>query len=327
MAATNLSRVLALDIRTMTLLYTFSNPLHHGTPTCFCLDLKHNWLLLGTSHGILELWDLRFLLRLKSWGIPGSSPIHRLQLHPFKGRGRWVCVAGGTNQNDVTVWDIEKMQCREVFRAPGPSGTATLTKEDLKAYEPIHIDAEAPNLMLSRFATALPPNLIADPTNASLRPVDAGIRALAIGTDAPDDGRESKYAFLLTGGSDRLLRFWDLARADASIVVSGLGVDEVQPKYVTNHPSTTLAVTTERVPSSGGGGGAAAKADPKAGGGSSSGGGGGKRGRIPRAAVMAREQQALLRNHLDVVMDVAVLERPVGMTVSVDRMGCIYIFQ
>ncbi|CCX33476.1 Similar to Putative serine/threonine-protein kinase VPS15; acc. no. Q9UVG6 [Pyronema omphalodes CBS 100304] len=46
--ATNISNIHALDLRTMKILYTLKNPVHHGTPTCFCLDRRHNWLILGT---------------------------------------------------------------------------------------------------------------------------------------------------------------------------------------------------------------------------------------------------------------------------------------
>src|SRR5690606_15033642 len=33
--ATNKSRIIALDLRTMTPAYILQNPVHHGTPTCF----------------------------------------------------------------------------------------------------------------------------------------------------------------------------------------------------------------------------------------------------------------------------------------------------
>ncbi|MCJ1316227.1 Serine/threonine-protein kinase [Xylographa vitiligo] len=316
---TNTSRILAIDIRTMTLLYDFMTPPHHGTPTCFVLDKKHNWLLLGTTRGILALWDLRFRLCVRSWGLPGGSPIRRLTLHPWKGRGRWACVAGGTGQNEITIWDIEKMQCREVYRTSGST-------EDLKAYDALKIDDEKSESMLDRFATAL--------EFLNRNNVDSDIRALAIGVDVPKDGHDAKYGFMITGGSDRKIRFWDLARVEASTIISGSEVDEPQPKYLATHPSTTLALNVERGPQTG-------ESAPNAGVSGRKGeaadrtksNSGGKRGgasgtnKPPRSAIIAAQQRDLLRRHLDVITDVAVLERPVGMTVSVDRRGCIYVFQ
>lgn len=317
--ATNTSRIIALDLRTMKALYTFSNPVHHGVPTCFCVDRKHNWLLLGTTHGVLDLWDLRFCIRIKSWGLIGGTPIRRIQLHPLKDRGRWVCVIGGTGQTDITVWDIEKAQCREVYRVNtvGASGN-NAGRENLKPYEGWHVDEENPEGMLGRFAASLNPALTSDGH------ADYGIRALAVGVDAPEDGRGSKYGFFVTGGFDRKVRFWDLTRIETSAVISGLEVDEPQPRYITTHPTVSLAVHVERTPQSG-------PSAPNAGAGegrTKSNSGARRVGiRPPRSTVISAQQRGLLRNHLDVVTDVALLERPVGMTVSVDRMGCVYVFQ
>ena len=324
MLATNNSRIIALDLRMMTEIYFLENPLQHGSLTTFCIDKKHNWLLLGTSHGVLDLWDLRFRLRLKAWGLSGGTPIHRLQLHPFKGRGKWVCVAGGTGKNDVTVWDIEKFQCREVYRAGGgSSGNNGNIKENLKIYDAYVVDDEKPESMLNRFATSLEPG--SD---------DAGnqdIRALAIGINTPEDGRDTKYGFFLTGGSDRKVRFWDLTRVETSAVISGLETEESQPKYMATHPTTSLTLNVERQPQSG-------PSAPNAGAGTGTGTGTSagvksntavkrSNARPSRSTVISLQQQQLLRNHLDTVMDVALLESPVGMVVSVDRSGVIYVYQ
>lgn len=64
--ATNTCRIIALDMKTMLPIYTLENPVHHGTLTTFCCDRRHHWLLVGTTHGILDLWDLRFRVRLKA---------------------------------------------------------------------------------------------------------------------------------------------------------------------------------------------------------------------------------------------------------------------
>ena len=308
--ATNTSRIMALDLRDMSVLYTLNNPVHHGTPTCFCVDNRHGWLLLGTSHGVLDLWDLRFRLRVRAWGISGGTPIHRIHIHPFRSRGRWVCVAGGTGQPDITIWDLEKAECREVFRAGITRGN---NKDSVRAYEPWKVDNQKPEEMLARFATAVEPSL-GDSTGNS----DRSIRALALGLDTPEDGREAKYGFFLTGGSDKKLRFWDVTRVEASMVISGLDADEGQPKFTTSYPTTTLTLNTERVPQPG-------PSAPNAAAGPDS---PSKKGaRPPRSTVISAQQQQLLRSHLDTILDVAILEYPVGMTVSVDRQGVIYVFQ
>jgi phosphoinositide-3-kinase regulatory subunit 4 len=304
--ATNRSRVLAIDLRTMEILYTLENPVHHGSPTCFVVDRKRQWLLLGTSHGVLDLWDLRFKVRLKGWGIPGATSIYRMCIHPTKGRGRWVCVAGGSGQGEISVWDVEKTQCREVYRAGG-------SRDPPKGYDPWPVDEDRPEGMLGRFATSL------EPTGSSNS--DRGIRAMIAGTDNYDDSRESKYGFLVTGGSDKKIRFWDVSRVENSLVVSGLDAEEVKPTFTSAHPTASLTLNTERIPRPG------PTAPNAAAGSRSSGTSKASSTKPPRSTVISLQQQQLLKSHLDSILDIALLESPYGMLVSVDRSGVVFIFQ
>ncbi|KAI1853192.1 hypothetical protein JX266_001898 [Neoarthrinium moseri] len=311
--ATNRSRILAIDLRTMTLLYALENPVHHGFPTCFVVDRKRHWLLLGTSHGVLDLWDLRFKLRLKSWGIPGKTPIHRLSLHPSKGRGKWVCVAGGTGLPEVTVWDLEKTQCREIYRAAGSSSS----KEGPREYKAWDVDEDKPEGMLGRFATSI------EPSAASA--TDRCVRAMAVGSGASgSDERDVRYGYIVTGGGDKKLRFWDLNRVEQSSVFSGLLGDNqdapagAKPVFMaqTSPNNPGLVLNLERIPkSSDQKGGKDGEASTR------------KKEKPPRHTVISAEQARLLRSHLDTVLDIAVLEHPYTMTVSVDRLGVIFVFQ
>ncbi|PMD62525.1 ARM repeat-containing protein [Hyaloscypha bicolor E] len=306
LVATNRSKIHAIDLRTMDVLYTLDNPVHHGTPTCFVVDRKRHWLLLGTSHGVLDLWDLRFRVRLKAWGVPGATTIYRMCLHPTKGRGRWVCVAGGSGQGEVTIWDIEKTQCREVYRTGG-------NRDGPKGYDPWPVDEDRPEGMLGRFATAL------EPSGSSNS--DRGIRAMIAGTDNHDDSRESKYGFIITGGSDKKIRFWDVTRVENSMVVSGLDTEEPKPTFTTAHPTASLTLNTERIPrpnptAPNAGASSRVSTTSKA-----------SSGRPPRSTVISLQQQQLLKSHLDSILDIALLESPYGMMVSVDRSGVVFVFQ
>ncbi|EWC47970.1 hypothetical protein DRE_02852 [Drechslerella stenobrocha 248] len=295
MVATNKSRVVALNLRTMNEEYSLSNPVHHGTPTCFHIDRKHTWMLLGTSHGILDLWDLRFKLRLRSWGLPGATPIHRLLVHPSRGRNKWICVAGGSGQGEITVWDVDKCQCREVYRATGELDTQ-------KLYEPWRVDDETPEAVLSRFASQ-----ILEPSGAVN--VDRGVRGIAVGMDGPNDESKNGAGFLITSHADRKMRFWDLSKIEGSLVFSGLDTEENKPSYTLIHPVPSLAVATERPP---------VVKDSKKHKGSA---------RPPRSTVISLQQQMMLRSHLDSILDVAILELPYGMVISADRSGAVLVHQ
>ncbi|KAL2799413.1 hypothetical protein BJX66DRAFT_293748 [Aspergillus keveii] len=334
--ATTMCRIIALDMKTMLPLYTLQNPIHHGTPTTFCCDRKHNWLLVGTTHGILNLWDLRFQVRLKAWGLSGSGPIHRLQVHPTKGRGRWVCVSGsGSHGNEITVWDIEKVKCREVYRAdtPGPNPSANGASEthrlkqahlSTKEYEAWHVEGDRPEGMLSRFATE-GPSSVEHPSGPSPTATPSGICTFAVGFDLPDDGRDNstRCGFIISGGCDRKIRFWDLVRPELSSIVSGLdpvtdGVATPTPRYDLAQPAPSLLMTTEHLPSAASNTTGSKGAPGKRGGGS---------GRLPRSTVISLQQQQLLKSHLDFIQDIAVLRVPYGMIISVDRAGMVYVFQ
>ena len=290
--ATNRSRILGVDLRTMTTLYCLENPVHHGSPTCFCVDRKRNWLCVGTSHGVIDLWDLRFKMRLRGWGVPGKGPIYRICVHPTKGRGKWVCVSGGTGQGEVTVWDLEKTACREIYQTGG-------SKEHSRGYAAWDVDDDGDS-MLGRFATDLESNEAAN--------VDRGVRAMVVGTGiSGDDSRDVRHAYMVTGGSDRRLRFWDMSRVEDSCTYSGVPSEEYSPTYSTTHPTTALAVNAEKlrpVPI------------PRD-----------KNGKKKKSKVVSMQHYKLLQSHLDSVLDVIMIEYPFTMSVSVDRLGVVFVFQ
>ncbi|KAJ5584833.1 uncharacterized protein N7459_004633 [Penicillium hispanicum] len=346
--ATNTCRILALDMKTMLPVFTLENPVHHGTPTTFCCDRRHTWLLVGTTHGILDLWDLRFHVRLKAWGLPGWGSIHRIQIHPTKPRGRWVCVSSsGSHGNEITVWDIEKFRCREVYQATPmnpkenhPSGAPRAVRAAnarpqglaLRDFEAWSVDEDRPEGMLSRFATASPaaagmPPATGDNGTASPPHSPSGDRlgtwAFTVGLNTPDDDKSasSRCGFIVSAGCDRKIRFWDLARPELSMIVSGLDVVSDgnvsgKPRYELSQPGPNLLVTTEHLPVASGGGNAGSSGSRK-----------GASPRPPRSTVISLQQQMLLRSHLDIIQDVVVLRQPYGMIVSVDRAGMVYVFR
>lgn len=314
--ATNDSHVIAIDLRTMNTLYDLQNPLSHGTPKTFCVDRKHHWLLLGTTHGVLDLWDLRFHLRLKAWRFPGGSPIHRICLTPIRHgakRGR-ICISGGTGQGDITVWDLEKAVCKEVYR----TGVASSGKENIKTYRLVDIDEEKAGGMLNRFATAIEPA-----SSGSSPGTDRGVRAIATGAHVQEHGGDPRYFFLLSAGPDWKVRYWDTAHVETSCIVSGTQVDEGKPTYtetkrmpdltvVQEHPQKIEAEASTRSSRSAQTDG---QSTPKKGGKTQG-----------RSALVSMHTQNLLKSHLDMVMDVALLELPPGMVISVDRAGMVYVF-
>lgn len=305
--ATNTSKVIALDLKTMEELFILQNPLDHGTPTCFCVDRKAHWLLLGTSHGVLDLWDLRFKLRLKAWVCHGASPIHRLyQVFQPKSKKTRVYMAGGNSQGEITVWDWEKHICKEVYR------TGTCKDIGTKSTTLIDLEEEKTGGMLSRFSTS-----IESTANST---AGRGICGLAVHTQAVDDRADSKpHTFLLTAGPDWKVRYWDTSRADSSLIVSGLEVDEAKPQYTVSQPSPDTIIIAEQ------------PGQPHAlavSGRDSRSSSTNKRPaqKSSKSGLISLQQQHLLKSHMDNILDVALIEQPYGLVISSDRSGIINLF-
>ncbi|KAF2273510.1 ARM repeat-containing protein [Westerdykella ornata] len=301
--ATNTSKIIALDIRSMDELFTLRNPLNHGTPTCFAVDRKHQWFVLGTSHGVLDLWDLRFKLRLKGWVFHGAAPIHRLVLPKYR-RSR-LYVAGGSGQGEITVWDVSKMVWRGLYR------TSTAKDIGSKSTTLIDLDEEKSGGMLGRFSTSLEPTANSAP--------DSGIRAVVVNWQSGIEGE--KNDFLITSGPDWKVRYWDSSRSGTSVIVSGLEGEEMRPHYSvtrTSDPDTITiiekSIQSQPQPSSGResrtSNTSAKRAAPKP----------------QRSIPLMNLQQQLLKGHMDTILDVAMIEQPYGMIISVDRSGMIYLY-
>ncbi|KAG2217671.1 hypothetical protein INT45_006180, partial [Circinella minor] len=293
--ATNKGNIYALDLLTMETLWKLKNPISYGVITSIVTDRLHTWMLVGTTRGFLTLYDLRFQILLRSWlHYSGSRINYMLLSHDPKAEGKHVIIAAGTNE--VSVWDIVQLCCVEVF-------SVKLGEDMPKAINDIHTDhykaLEAP----SEDDLLDEPEIINEAHFA-----ENSIQAVV----SPSDCR-----FIITGGSDRKLRFWDIARAESSSVLLGLDSDEPKPRYITavhdqikfhfEYPySQRNSSSTSSMHM-----------------GDSS---GSHRGHYqsPKETNFT-QQQHLLRNHTDAITDVILTEVPYPMIISGDRDGVIKV--
>ena len=317
MTATNKSRLIAIDLRTMIELYEMHNPLEHGMPTCFCMDRKRHSLVLGTTYGFLDLWDLRFQLRLRSWRFSGASPIHRLSLYPARrSRKHRICVAGGTGQGEVTIWDLERSTCLEIYR--------TFTAQEASTgHELWDADNASSTLLLPQFMSS---------SEDRGGVADGGVRAISVGAQVAEPGGNLRSTFFLSAGPDWKVRYWDMSAPDASMVVSGIKPDEQKPMYEMKQLGAEMTIVSEKILAAtpgmsnvGGSGGGADGSGKKLAMDNISAKREGRKDTKSRSATT--QQQHLLKGHLDMITDVALLEYPYGMVLSADRSGVIYVFQ
>ncbi|KAI9267985.1 hypothetical protein BDA99DRAFT_504553 [Phascolomyces articulosus] len=295
--ATNKGNIYALDLLTMETLWKLKNPMSYGVITSIVTDRLHTWMLVGTTRGFLTLYDLRFQILLRSWLHHSGSRINYMLLsHDPKAEGKHVIIAAGTNE--VSVWDIVQLRCVEVF--------AVKLGEDMpKAMNDIQTDRfkalEAP----SEDDLLDEPEIINEAHFA-----ENSIQAVV----SPSDCR-----FIITGGSDRKLRFWDLVRTESSNVLLGLDSDEPKPRYIATvqdqikfHFEYPYA---QRSASSAGSMHMTGIGDSI-----------GSRGHHQTPSeTNFTQQQHLLRNHTDAITDVILTEVPYPMIISGDRDGVIKV--
>ena len=322
---TDLNRILVIDLRYMTIIFELHSPAQHGKPTCFCIGRRHDWLLVGTTHGVLDLWDLRFRLRLRSWTFPNAAPITRLQLHPSRktARRNRVCVSGGTARGEVTVWDIEKVICHEVYQ---PASAQSSRRLNLRDYEIKNLDEERSEGLLSRVAGSVAGDAETFESSVS---VPAVATALYVGLQQVSSDSDNQQAFVISGGPDGKVRFWDAERFTDSRVVSGALPDE-KVTFTRTDLGLDTKVIIEKV----------AEADPQANGQQPSdlnkaaantstkrGTGSSSSNKPSRYEAIRLSAQHLLSGHLDTITDVALLEHPFGMILSADRSGQVFVHQ
>ncbi|SCU94321.1 LANO_0E06414g1_1 [Lachancea nothofagi CBS 11611] len=115
-ALTNTSTVVLIDPRFMSVIRRIENDPLHGAVLCFAIGHDKTSIILGSSRGIVDIWDSRFGTLVHSWTFSDGSPITEMALYPslVKREEKTVLIVGGSNACIFTVWDYAKKQCRQL---------------------------------------------------------------------------------------------------------------------------------------------------------------------------------------------------------------------
>lgn len=261
-------KVLAVDLPTLAYDH-IDLPVEHGPPKCWAFDPQNYWAAIGTSHGMIDIIDLRFRLLVHSFGIGELAPVHAVCNHPT--HERWIVVAGGFRSPLISTWDVSTQECRELLLPMQNNDD-----RPLPSLEPLDVK-------LDQFA------------DWSLETVleDTGVTALAVARTEP---------VVISGGGDRVLRWWNLLAPNLCTVVSGLPYTHPRVSY-SGRIGSNVKYTYEKA--------APASKRPE---------------RHTRIAVIANEEADIGRNHRGTITQVAVLARSREMIVSVDEVGIIKVF-
>ncbi|ORY34315.1 hypothetical protein BCR39DRAFT_556705 [Naematelia encephala] len=229
---TSTSTIALLDMRNMSITTRFQHPLELGVITAVCPSM--HWVVVGTESGNLSLWDLRFGLLLKTWRASGG--ITSCQIHPARGKGRWIMVSIRRKTEEspqVEVWDIEESKLTEVYEVrttrPSTKGPSTISVES-----PSEIIMDKSSL-IAELAKTRSEMINPDTT------LPSSVLTLAVGhsfvslslQSREEDGSllmsvpEAKAlaaanpGWMITAGEDRVVRYWDLVKPTEGFVICG----------------------------------------------------------------------------------------------------------
>ncbi|SJM87486.1 related to serine/threonine-protein kinase VPS15 [Zygosaccharomyces bailii] len=113
-ALTNTSKLVVYDIRTMDCISTVESPVSHGAACSFVPDEQGDVLIVGTTKGIIEVWDMRFKLLIKCWTFGDHTPITHLEKCNALGKN-CIVVAGGSTEAVLSIWNYCKGQCQQAL--------------------------------------------------------------------------------------------------------------------------------------------------------------------------------------------------------------------
>lgn len=316
LVVTSMGVIAVLDLRTMALKQRLQHPLELGPVSAVCPTT--HWIMVGTVTGALSLWDLRFGLLVKSWSSRGG--ITALALHPSRGRGRWVMASLNRNPDDpagadtplVETYDIETGKLMEEYetRTSRPQAGArapTLGRDVLQTKSELIAE-------LAGGRGGLPSTASYDLASVEALLVGETFSSLSqVVRDKDDAGQDkARPGWMVTAGTDRVIRYWDVARPSEGFVVCGsqrekdvsfrIAIGTPQLFYTFPNARPLGSVTTSS---------AAAAAATERG-----------------AQHAANTQRQPLRPHYDVICTLGLVETPYSSCIiSADRSGVIKVWR
>jgi len=206
-----------------------------GFLTCIAVGSsggEKHWLCAGTSRGFLLVWDLRFRLLVRLWRHSSRKPIHRVATCarlPEDPEGippqplAFVAAGGVGPGPELAVWNLDAGgACRRCFRTVVPQEGHALAAAPLPTLDavPLPNHPDAPISYAGLGAAAAPPS-----SSNGVGGAVHSVRAIM--------GRISTNgnSYVITGSTDRHIRFWDLASPSKCFTVSGLDPGQPRPVF------------------------------------------------------------------------------------------------
>jgi phosphoinositide-3-kinase regulatory subunit 4 len=235
------------DLRSSQEAFSFTVRPELGSSTAMTVAPDRSWVIVGTSRGYIGLWDLRYNVLCKLWQHSSMGPINRLACckslqqatnamhYPTSSpslsdtEGSYLFVAAGNGETSIFGLP-EAGECLKCFR----SVPLSKSRESIAAL-PVLYDVPVtgspstfllPSTSFNRDGGGGAES-VASPSRVPTRtsPRDNAVRAMV--------GRTPVY--LITAGSDSIIRYWDFSSPAKCLTVAGLMPG--QPKSIYEAPT------------------------------------------------------------------------------------------
>lgn len=227
-------KIVGYDVVTMEKCTSLQSPLHFGIPSTFIVDHNFGWLLLGTSDGILCLWDLRFKILVRSWNVildlikQQKNPIQKLVTVNSSLEATSFAMIGGSDEADITVWRMPGFTCRNVY-------SVNESTPKIKPYELKEVD---------KVEQASIEKVLADLSVDTENRATAANRALVF-VPRGGSGGSSGGQYVTATGDNRIV-IWDSKTVTDSVLLLTPG----PVSFTENCISLSLSVAYEKIESS-----------------------------------------------------------------------------
>ncbi|OEU15239.1 WD40 repeat-like protein [Fragilariopsis cylindrus CCMP1102] len=202
-----------------------------GYITNMAIGSDRNWVVVGTNRGFISLWDLRFQQMMKLWHHSRSSPINRLATSFVPPPQSWVnkgstsieskpyiFVASGPNE--CGMFDVTTGHCSECFRTVEYGSRSPSSRIDglpRLTEMPLSTPVRRKTLLSQGIGSAK----LSDVISSSFQSVNCMVGSTG----------NSDQSFLITGGCDRRIRYWDFSMPSKCHVTNGLDAVQSRPSF------------------------------------------------------------------------------------------------
>ena len=214
--ATQRGIIHSMDLRCPTEPFSLNFGPEYGYLTSMEVGKDRGWITAGSSRGYIGLFDIRFPSMIKLWRHSRQSQINCLS--NACDISSWPLLFMGCNNNEATLFDASTGECRQCYRVLEGSlsyidqAALPLDCLSMPSLEDVKLGKPKPSLE----------SVLQMTTNRT--------PTFNINTLVGNISRNGT-SHLITGGTDNMIRYWDLGRSTKSFCVTGLSRNQPLPSF------------------------------------------------------------------------------------------------